>query len=58
MSNPSSVISASHNTPAIRKKAADEKSPPPFDPWLDETERILEDYVGLLAGKEAGVAHQ
>jgi carboxyl-terminal processing protease len=30
------------------KSAADKKSPPPFDPMLDETERILQDYISLL----------
>ena len=30
------------------KSVADKKSPPPFDPMLDETERILEDYISLL----------
>ena len=31
-----------------QKSVADKKSPPPFDPMLDETERILEDYISLL----------
>jgi hypothetical protein len=30
-------------------KAAEEKKGPPFDPMLDETEKILEDYVSLWA---------
>jgi carboxyl-terminal processing protease len=30
------------------KSVADKKSPPPFDPMLDETERILQDYISLL----------
>jgi carboxyl-terminal processing protease len=30
-------------------KAEAKKSPPPFDPMLDESERILEDYVSLLS---------
>jgi carboxyl-terminal processing protease len=36
--------SVSTNAP----KADAKKTPPPFDPMLDETERILEDYVPLL----------
>ena len=35
--------------------AAGKKSPPPFDPMLDETERILLDYIALL-GKSSPVA--
>jgi len=31
---------------------------PPTDPWLDETEHILEDYVSLLATNHAAVTHQ
>ncbi len=30
------------------KSAAAKKTPPPFDPMLDETERILQDYISLL----------
>ena len=30
------------------KSVADKKTPPPFDPMLDETERILQDYISLL----------
>ena len=35
--------------PAVTEK----KSPPPFDPMLDETENILEDYIGLLGAKNS-----
>ena len=34
--------------------AADKKTPPPFDPMLDETQRILLDYISLL-GKNSPV---
>jgi len=37
------------------KSAAAKKSPPPFDPMLDETQRILLDYIALL-GKNSPVA--
>jgi carboxyl-terminal processing protease len=30
------------------KSAEAQKTPPPFDPVLDESERILEDYISLL----------
>jgi len=42
------VATATGNSTNAVKSAADKKSPPPFDPMLDETERILGDYVSLL----------
>jgi len=30
---------------AVKSAAAEKKSPPPFDPVLEETERIMEDYI-------------
>ena len=38
------LASATNSVP----KAEAKKSPPPFDPMLDESERILEDYISLL----------
>jgi hypothetical protein len=32
----------------LKSTAAGKKSPSPFDPMLDETERILEDYISDL----------
>ena len=42
------VATVSGNSTNAVKSAADKKSAPPFDPMLDETERILGDYVSLL----------
>jgi carboxyl-terminal processing protease len=39
-------------------KKADKKSAPPFDPMLDETERILLDYISLLTKNGVLMAHQ
>ena len=33
---------------AVKSVAAKKKTPPPFDPMLDETQRILLDYISLL----------
>jgi len=50
------VISTTTATNAMKSAAAaGKKSPPPFDPMLDETERILLDYIALL-GKSSPVA--
>lgn len=38
--------------------AADKKSPPDVDPMLDETERILRDYISLLAKSGVLMANQ
>jgi carboxyl-terminal processing protease len=35
-------------TNAAKSAASDKKSPPPFDPMLEETEHILEDYISDL----------
>ena len=40
------------------KSAAAKKSPPPFDPMLDETERILLDYISLLGKSIPVIANQ
>ena len=48
------VVSTITSTNAV-KSATDKKSPPPFDPMLDETQRILLDYIALL-GKSSPVA--
>jgi hypothetical protein len=48
------VVSTITSTNAV-KSATDKKSPPPFDPMLDETQRILLDYIALL-GKGSPVA--
>jgi len=50
------VVSTTTATNAMKSAAAaGKKSPPPFDPMLDETERILLDYIALL-GKSSPVA--
>ena len=41
----------------MMKAAADKKSPPPFDPMLDETESILLDYISLLGKNHPVVAN-
>ncbi len=43
-------------TPALTLDEADEETPPPVDATLEETERILVDYVKLLSTK--GIASQ
>jgi len=40
------------------KSAAEKKSPPPFDPELDETERILLDYISLLGKNSPLIVNQ
>ena len=40
-----------------RKLCRRKKSPPPFDPMLDETERILLDYISLLDKKSQLLAN-
>jgi hypothetical protein len=40
---PAVALGATNSVPALGKKPG-----PPFDPLLEETERILEDYVSLL----------
>jgi carboxyl-terminal processing protease len=40
------------------ESVAAKKSPPPFDPMLDETERILLDYISLLGKKPPLIANQ
>ncbi len=45
-------LSVTHELKAAANKMPDmgaKKSPPPFDPMLDESERILEDYISLLS---------
>ncbi len=42
-------LSVTHELNAPANKAVEaKKTPPPFDPMLDESERILEDYISLL----------
>jgi len=45
-------------TTNILNSAAAKKSPPPFDPMLDETERILLDYISLQGKKPPLIANQ
>jgi len=40
------------------QSVAEKKSPPPFDPVLDETERILLDYISLLGKNMPLIANQ
>jgi carboxyl-terminal processing protease len=40
------------------KAIADKKSPPPFDPMLDETEHILLDYISLLGKNSPLIVNQ
>ena len=40
------------------KALADKKSPPPFDPMLDETEHILLDYISLLGKNSPLIVNQ
>ena len=42
----------------IVKAVAEKKSPPPFDPVLDETQRILLDYISVLGKNRPLVADQ
>ena len=49
--------SSSTGTNTVESVAA-KKSPPPFDPMLDETERILLDYISLLGKKNPLIANQ
>jgi carboxyl-terminal processing protease len=50
-----STMTSTSSTNLVKSAAADKKSPPPFDPMLDETQRILLDYISLL-GKSKTVA--
>ena len=52
-----SLVSGSATTNIMMKAAADKKSPPPFDPMLDETESILLDYISLLGKNHPVVAN-
>jgi carboxyl-terminal processing protease len=45
-------------TNAAKSAVADKKTPPPFDPMLDETERIMLDYISLLAKNGVLMAHE
>ncbi|MEI8290390.1 MAG: carboxy terminal-processing peptidase, partial [Verrucomicrobiota bacterium] len=40
---------AAHKKNTVETALDDKKAPPPFDPMLDETKRILLDYISLLA---------
>ena len=40
------------------KSVAPKKTAPPFDPMLEETEQILEDYIQLLAKNGVLMAHE
>ena len=50
------AIGGSSGTNTV-KSAADKKSPPPFDPQLDETQQILLDYIALLRKNAPAVAN-
>ncbi len=43
---------------AAKSAVADKKTPPPFDPMLDETEQIMLDYISLLTKSGVLVAHE
>ncbi len=43
---------------AVKSAVADKKTPPPFDPMLDETEQIMLDYISLLTKSGVIVAHE
>jgi hypothetical protein len=45
-------------TNAAKSAVADKKTPPPFDPMLDETERIMLDYISLLSKNGVLMAHE
>jgi carboxyl-terminal processing protease len=45
-------------TNIVKSAASDKKTPPPFDPMLEETERIMQDYIQLLSKSRAVVVHQ
>jgi carboxyl-terminal processing protease len=48
------ALNQEHTAAAAKLAAvADKKSPPPFDPMLDEAERILVDYISLLSKNSA-----
>ena len=51
------LVSSSTTTNLTMKSAADKKSPPPFDPQLDEAQRILLDYISLLGKNRPVVAN-
>jgi carboxyl-terminal processing protease len=57
-----SVATASNvatGTNTVKSAAADKKSPPPpFDPQLDEAQRILLDYISLLGKNSSAAANQ
>jgi carboxyl-terminal processing protease len=50
--------SRSSGTNSVKSAASEKKSPPPFDPMLDETERILLDYIPLLAKNSPPTVNQ
>jgi len=52
------LVSSVSSTNALMTAAADKKSPPPFDPMLDETEHILLDYISLLGKNGPLIANQ
>lgn len=46
-------------TNSVKSVASEQKpAPPPFDPMLDETERIMLDYISLLAKNGVLVVHE
>ncbi len=45
-------------TNTMKSAAADKKSPPPFDPMLDETQHILLDYISLLGKRNPLIANE
>lgn len=50
--------STNFGTNTVKAAKAEKPSPPPFDPMLDETQRILEDYIQMLSKNHALVAHE
>lgn len=43
---------------AVKSAVADKKTPPPFDPMLDETKQIMLDYISLLTKSGVLVVHK
>ncbi len=51
-----SLSTGTNSTQSTSSKVADVPKPPAINPTLDETERILEDYISLLSSKQPLIA--